>query len=53
MADCCLVPQVFNARRWKVDMSLYPTISAIETRLSKLEPFIKASPANQPDCPKE
>ena len=53
MADCCLVPQFFNAKRWKVDMSLYPTISAIETRLSKLEPFIKAAPSNQPDCPPE
>ena len=53
MADCCLVPQVFNAKRWKVDLALYPTIAAIEARLSKLEPFIKASPANQPDCPKE
>ena len=53
MADCCLVPQVFNARRWKVDMSPFPTISAIETRLNKLEPFIKAEPSNQPDYPTE
>ena len=53
MADCCLVPQVFNAKRWKVDVAQYPTIAAIEARLSRLEPFIKASPANQPDCPKE
>ena len=54
MADCCLVPQVFNAsKRWEVDVAQYPTIAAIEARLSKLEPFIKASPANQPDCPKE
>ena len=52
MADCCLVPQVFNAsQRWGVDLALYPTIAAIEARLSKLEPFIKARPANQPDCP--
>ena len=53
MADCCLVPQVFNAQRWKVDLAQYPTIVAIEARLSQLEPFIKASPANQPDCPPE
>ena len=53
MADCCLVPQVFNARRWKVDMAHYPTISAIEERLNKLEPFIKAQPTNQPDCPQD
>ena len=54
MADCCLVPQVFNAsKRWEVDVAQYPTIAAIEARLSKLEPFIKASPANQPDCPTE
>ena len=54
MADCCLVPQVFNAsKRWEVDVTQYPTIVAIEARLSQLEPFIKASPANQPDCPQE
>ena len=54
MADCCLVPQVFNAsQRWGVDLADYPTITAIEARLSQLEPFVKASPANQPDCPKE
>ena len=54
MADCCLVPQVFNAaKRWEVDVTQFPTIVAIEARLSKLEPFIKASPANQPDCPRE
>ena len=53
MADCCLVPQVFNARRWKVDMAQFPTISAIEARLCKLEPFIKADPSNQADCPTE
>ena len=54
MADCCLVPQVFNARhRWELDLAQYPTIVAIEARLSQLEPFIKAIPANQPDCPPE
>ena len=36
MADCCLVPQVFNAKRWKVDVAQFPTITAIEARLSQL-----------------
>ncbi len=33
LADCCLVPQVYDARRFGVDMSPYPTISRIERRL--------------------
>src|SRR3546814_15696304 len=32
MADCCLVPQVYNARRYDCDLSDYPTITRIEAR---------------------
>ncbi|XP_067627754.1 probable maleylacetoacetate isomerase 2 [Eurosta solidaginis] len=51
MADCCLLPQVFNARRYKVDMSQYPIISRIETELLKVPAFADAHPNKQPDYP--
>lgn len=38
-ADLCLVPQVYNANRFKVDMSQFPTIAAIEKNLAELEAF--------------
>ena len=50
LADICLVPQVFNALRFKVDMSLYPKISAIYARCNSLQAFIDAAPENQPDA---
>lgn len=53
MADLCLVPQVYNANRFKVDMSAYPIISRINEELNTLEAFQKAHPAQQPDCPPE
>ena len=53
IADICLVPQVFNANRFKVDMSEFPIISRIEEELSKHEAFQKAHPTQQPDCPEE
>ncbi|XP_020628111.1 maleylacetoacetate isomerase-like [Orbicella faveolata] len=53
MADLCLVPQVFNANRFKVDMSQFPTISRIHEDLTKLEAFKAAHPFKQPDCPEE
>ena len=51
VADVCLVPQVFNAVRFKVDMAKFPIISRIEAELSKLPAFIAAHPNMQPDCP--
>ena len=44
LADICLVPQVYNARRWGVDMSLYPTIERIEKNCLSIEAFHKAQP---------
>lgn len=52
MADCCLVPQVFNARRFEVDMAQYPTLSRINAMCEAHPAFVKAAPANQPDAPK-
>jgi len=53
MADLCLVPQVFNANRFKVDMSPFPTISRINETLSHLEAFKVSHPTKQPDCPED
>ncbi|XP_018865103.1 maleylacetoacetate isomerase isoform X4 [Gorilla gorilla gorilla] len=53
MADLCLVPQVANAERFKVDLTLYPTISSISKRLLVLEAFQVSHPCRQPDTPTE
>ena len=50
LADVYLVPQVESARRFKVDLSLYPTIVAIDQACAHLQAFQKAAPANQPDA---
>ncbi|XP_025247592.1 maleylacetoacetate isomerase isoform X5 [Theropithecus gelada] len=53
MADLCLVPQVANAERFKVDCTPYPTISSINKRLLVLEAFQVTHPCRQPDTPTE
>ena len=50
IADICLVPQVFNALRFKVDMSDFPKIINIYHRCNDHKAFIEASPENQPDA---
>lgn len=52
-ADVCLVPQVANANRYKVDLTSFPTIRRINDECLKLEPFSKAMPQNQPDAEKQ
>ena len=47
LADICLVPQVFNAKRFKAPMDDYPTINRIVENCEKLEAFAKAHPDNQ------
>ncbi len=51
LADICLYAQVWNNRRFDVDMAPYPTVRAIFRRLDALEAFQKAAPPNQPDAP--
>ncbi|KAM5273778.1 maleylacetoacetate isomerase isoform 2-T2 [Ctenodactylus gundi] len=53
MADLCLVPQVANAERFKVDLTPYPTISRINKTLLSLEAFQISHPCRQPDTPAE
>ena len=50
MADFCLVPQVANARRFKLDLNPYPTIVRIDAACNKEEAFINAAPDNQSDA---
>jgi maleylacetoacetate isomerase len=50
MADCCLAPQLYNARRFDCDLSAYPTIAAIEARCAELPAFRDAHPELQPDA---
>ena len=50
MADMCLVPQVFNATRFKVDMKRYPMIQRIYDACMKLPAFDAAQPSKQPDA---
>ena len=51
LADCCLVPQVYNARRFGVPLTRYPTIDAIDAVCRKLEAFALAAPEAQADAP--
>ncbi|MCT4654829.1 MAG: maleylacetoacetate isomerase [Cohaesibacter sp.] len=50
LADCCLIPQLYNARRFKCDMSGLERLVEIEEKASKLEAFQKAHPDQQPDA---
>ncbi|XP_076605137.1 maleylacetoacetate isomerase isoform X2 [Chaetodon auriga] len=51
MADICLVPQVYNAERFKVDMKQYPTIQRLNQALLEIEAFKVSHPSRQPDTP--
>ncbi len=50
LADICLVPQVFNARRFGVDLAPYKRIVALDAAAAKLEAFAAAEPGRQPDA---
>jgi len=50
LADCCLVPQVYNARRFGVDLDPYPNIRRIEAACLALPAFDAARPERQPDA---
>ena len=48
IADVCLVPQVFNAHRYKIDISDFPKISAVADIANAHPAFARAHPASQP-----
>jgi len=50
IADCCLVPQLANAYRFKCDVSPYPILLKIEKNCQALEAFQRAAPDKQPDA---
>lgn len=51
VADVCLVPQVYNARRFGMDLSPWPTLQAIAAHLETLPAVAAARPEAQPDAP--
>ena len=50
LADICLIPQLYNARRWGLDFSPYPKLTAIEAACLALPAFAQAAPEAQPDA---
>jgi maleylpyruvate isomerase len=50
LADICLVPQVFNARRFGVDMTRFPLIARTDAALNQIDAFLDAQPGRQPDA---
>jgi maleylacetoacetate isomerase len=53
LADICLVPQVYAARRFEVALDRFPLVSAIDAACLKLKTFADAAPENQPDTPED
>lgn len=50
MADCCLVPQIFNAKRYQSDLAPYPNTMRVFETCMQLEAFDRAQPSKQPDA---
>jgi len=51
IADCALIPQLYNARRFSIDLSPYPRIQRIEAACAALPAFVAAAPGQQADAP--
>ncbi len=49
-ADICLIPQLYSAHRWGLDLTPYPRLTEIEARCMALPAFDAARPENQPDA---
>jgi maleylacetoacetate isomerase/maleylpyruvate isomerase len=50
MADCCLVPQIFNAQRYQCETAAYPATMRVFAECMKLDAFVRAQPSKQPDA---
>ena len=50
IADLCIIPQVFNARRFKVPIDRFPKIASVDSACNKLSAFDNARPEKQPDA---
>jgi maleylpyruvate isomerase len=53
VADLCLIPQLYSARRFGVDLAPFPTLTRVEVACVQLPAFAAAHPDRQPDAPKE
>jgi maleylpyruvate isomerase len=51
VADVCLVPQLYNARRYGIEVGAYPTLLRVERRCFTLPAFAESHPDRQPDAP--
>jgi maleylacetoacetate isomerase len=49
IADCCLVPQVYNAQRFEIDLAPYPNVARVAANCADLPAFKAAHPSAQPD----
>ena len=52
LADICLVPQLYNARRMELDLSGFPNLTRVEAAANAHPAFAAAAPDRQPDAPK-
>jgi maleylacetoacetate isomerase len=50
IADLCIIPQIFNARRFKVPIDRFPKIASVDSACNKLSAFDNAHPEKQPDA---
>ena len=50
IADCCIVPQVYSANRFQLDMAAWPAISGVAERTAMHPAFAAAHPSRQPDA---
>ena len=50
LADCYLIPQIYSARRFNVDLTAFPRLLEIEMRAEAHPAFVAAHPDNQPDA---
>jgi maleylacetoacetate isomerase len=53
LADVCLVPQMYNARRFRCDVTPYPTLRSISAHLETLPAFARAAPEAQPEAARQ
>jgi len=49
-ADCCLVPQIFNAKRYQCELGPYPAVMRVFAACMQLGAFVRAQPDQQPDA---
>ena len=50
LADCCLIPQIYNAKRFNIDLTDYPKIESIYAHCNRLSAFQDAAPDAQQDA---